>query len=186
MNAHCCCKGATDSSGTERPAEWTTDGRPKTLTFARSCLDIAGWMVPGAILSLLPKCPACLAAYIAIGTGIGLSASTAAYLRTLLVILCVASLVYLATRLAWRFRRRLAAQRNFKRLDIKIEIPALERENAGETGITEQTESSDGMIWIFQGKSGKQTDSHSSVLILPVNPFGRLSRLFRYSRLPLN
>jgi len=30
------------------------------------------------------------------------------------------------------------------------------------------------MIWIFQGKSGKQTDSRSNVLILPANPFGRL------------
>ena len=110
MSDHRCCKGAVGGSGTEPPTAWTADGRPKTLTFAWHCLDIAGWMVPGAILSLLPKCPACLAAYIAIGTEIGLSASTAAYLWTLLVILCVASLVYLATRLAWRFRCRLAAQ----------------------------------------------------------------------------
>ena len=108
MSVHRCCKGAAGSSGTEPPAAWTADGRPKALTFARRCLDIAGWMVPGAILSLLPKCPACLAAYIAIGTGIGLSASTATYLRTLLVILSVGSLAYLATRLAWRFRRRVA------------------------------------------------------------------------------
>ena len=63
-----------------------------------------------------------------------------------------------------------------------VEILAIERENATQTGTMEQTESSDGMIWIFQGKSGKQTDSHSSVLILPVKPFRRLSRLFRCSR----
>jgi hypothetical protein len=63
-----------------------------------------------------------------------------------------------------------------------VEILAIERENAAQTGTMEQTESSDGMIWIFRGKSGKQTDSRSSVLILPVRPFRRLSRLFRCSR----
>jgi len=95
VSAHRCCEGAARGLGTE----------PQSPTFARRCLDIAGWIAPGAILAILPKCPACLAAYIAIGTGIGLSVSTATYLRMLLVSLCVASLVYLAAGLAWRFRR---------------------------------------------------------------------------------
>ena len=77
-------------------------------------------------------------------------------------------------------RPNLKSSRGFFR-EI-VEILAIERENAAQTGTMEQTESSDGMIWIFQGKSGKQTDSHSSVLILPVRPFRRLSRLFRCSR----
>jgi hypothetical protein len=56
------------------------------------------WATPGLILALLPKCPLCVAAYIAIGTGIGISVSTAAYIRFGLLIFCAASLLFLVTR----------------------------------------------------------------------------------------
>jgi len=113
VNAHHCCKVAASGSGRLTIVEQPMDERPAT-NFARRCLDIAGWIVPGAILTLLPKCPACLAAYVAIGTGIGLSVSTAAYLRTLLVILCAVSLVYLATGPARRLIRSLIGRRAMK------------------------------------------------------------------------
>jgi hypothetical protein len=51
------------------------------------------------ILALLPKCPLCVAAYIAIGTGIGISVSTAAYIRFGLLTFCVVAVLVLGARL---------------------------------------------------------------------------------------
>src|ERR1051326_774522 len=65
--------------------------------------EITGWLLSGATLVMMPKCPACLAAYLALATGIGISFSTATYLRLLLLFLCLGSMGYLAAR---RFKRR--------------------------------------------------------------------------------
>jgi len=98
--SHCCAVG---EAGTAPPQ--AAIGSPRRA--ARRCCDLAGWIVPSAILALLPKCPACLAAYFAIGTGIGISMSTAMYFRLMLAMFCAASLSYLAASRG----RRLMAQR---------------------------------------------------------------------------
>ena len=55
---------------------------------------------------LLPKCPACIVAYLAIGSGIGISLATAIYLRIGLMTLCVASLAYFAVSRGRRYLTR--------------------------------------------------------------------------------
>lgn len=80
------------------------------LRVRRRSLEMTGWLVPAAILTLVPKCPVCLAVYVALGTGIGLSVTTASYLRIGLIVVCMGSIVYLGARslrraVPWSWRK---------------------------------------------------------------------------------
>ena len=61
------------------------------------------WIFPATMLALLPKCPFCVAAYVALFTGVGISVSTARWIQIIFVVVCVASFGYLLFK---RFRRR--------------------------------------------------------------------------------
>ena len=87
-----CCDDESSESVHE-----TTTVAPRRK-FARRARETAGWIVPAAGLALVPKCPACLAAYIAVGTGVGVSVPTATYVRMFLLITFGASLSYLAVK----------------------------------------------------------------------------------------
>src|SRR5216683_3976472 len=90
MSPYCCCESTVKKS--------TSDTNAVPMRFARRCHEIAGWILPTGGLVLLPKCPACLAAYVALITGVGISVSAAMYLRMLLLTLCIASIAYFAAR----------------------------------------------------------------------------------------
>ncbi len=70
-------------------------------------MSLVRWALPGMVLVLMPKCPACFAAYLALASGIGLSLPVVAFVRTALVVTSVASLAFLTMRLLCnRFRKK--------------------------------------------------------------------------------
>ena len=86
MKARQCCAGG---------------GRLRSL--AHPVPGAAASLLPGAVVALLPKCPLCLAAWLTVTTGIGVSAVTAAQVRAIIVVFW---LVALALAGAQTIRRR--------------------------------------------------------------------------------
>jgi hypothetical protein len=76
----------------------------KTPAGLRKVREILAWFLPSAMLVLMPKCPVCLEAYVTLWTGLCLSLSAAAYLRWVLLFLCVASLLGLIVKRIDRHR----------------------------------------------------------------------------------
>jgi hypothetical protein len=89
-----------------KPPKFCSGSRVGSGSNLRRAVDLVVWIIPSAILALIPKCPMCLAAYIALWTGLGLSVAAAANLRVLLIVACVISLVLVAARQTRRFITR--------------------------------------------------------------------------------
>jgi hypothetical protein len=92
----------------------TAAGKNSARRPARRTRGAAAFALPSVALALVPKCPMCIAAWLAIGGGFGISISTAAHLRTALVWLCWSVLVLLAARVAMRFRSRSIFRSGFR------------------------------------------------------------------------
>lgn len=88
MNHHHCCDGATRDDNDARSG----------LSRLRGAGEIAAWVVSSATLVLLPKCPVCLAGYLALFSSVGVSLATASYYRTSLLVMCVTALLFLAVK----------------------------------------------------------------------------------------
>lgn len=81
MNSECCCDNSMNDSRRVRNVR---------------LFGFGGSILPGAGLLLIPKCPACLAGYVAVSTGVGISLPVATYLRTVILVICIASLICFA------------------------------------------------------------------------------------------
>lgn len=62
---------------------------PHHRTWPSRARTALAWALPITTLALIPKCPACIAAYMLLFTGIGVSLPAAGALRTVLITLCV-------------------------------------------------------------------------------------------------
>jgi hypothetical protein len=92
----CCCHRNGD------------EPRPASRTRSRNFWECAGGAASIGVWVLMPKCPVCLAAYVALWTGLGLSFATAQYVRWSLLLLSATALLYLiGKRIAKRSTRQL-------------------------------------------------------------------------------
>jgi hypothetical protein len=89
-----CCHSYSSGKDNGKIKDAHVDVSPKRKNIAKRFYNVVKCVVPGAILILLPKCPICLAAWISVGTGFGISITAAGYLRATLIIVCVSSLFY--------------------------------------------------------------------------------------------
>jgi hypothetical protein len=105
VNAHRCCLVSSGGMEPNKAGERIAEGDPHRPSLVRRSLALTAKAIPVAILAVLPKCPVCLAAYVAIETGIGLSLTAATYFRLSLIVACVASLVFFLVKMT---RARIA------------------------------------------------------------------------------
>ena len=66
----------------------------RSKKFMQRCAEVIKMSIPAIVFAIIPKCPVCLAGYVALSTGIGLSITTATYIRIVLIILCILSITY--------------------------------------------------------------------------------------------
>ena len=90
----CCTAGDPGDPGESTITAPASAARASQRRFA----GFVQWALPVTILALVPKCPVCVAGYVLLFTGIGLSLPAAATIRWAIIALCVLALIMLAAR----------------------------------------------------------------------------------------
>lgn len=100
----CCCGG--DAASPAVPAPSISDAQSSWRTRIVAAFQ---WVLPVATLALVPKCPGCVAGYVLLLTGMGISFTAAATLRWSIIGLSITALAYLAFRAGRRAFTHFAA-----------------------------------------------------------------------------
>ena len=98
----CNLDAGPSSAVSNAPGPKPGDGK-RSIGLLRRAWRSIQWLFPAGLLVLMPKCPLCVAAYVALFTGIGVSVSTARWIQILMLGFCLLSLGYLVVK-RWRGR----------------------------------------------------------------------------------
>ena len=93
-----CCRAKYLRSGKSVAPSDRTTAASSSAHGLHGIGSLAGSIVSGIGLVLVPKCPICLAAYLAAGTGLAVPLPAAAHIRLLLVLLCMTLLLWWSLR----------------------------------------------------------------------------------------
>lgn len=93
MRDGCCCQQKPNAAVAER-------------SWRRAVGRAVSWIVPGVVLAVMPKCPVCVAAYVALITGCSISLATAGAIRWVVLAIVVTVLASLIVRASWTYAIR--------------------------------------------------------------------------------
>ena len=93
-----CCSSDEPAAPDIAPPESGSNATSWTRRFA----TLLQWALPVTTLTLMPKCPGCVAGYVLLLTGLGVSVTAASAMRWSLIAISIAALAYLAFRTARR------------------------------------------------------------------------------------
>lgn len=104
--AGCChCSGPPSLTPAQSGTTSATSCPFAPISHSRSAWEIAAGALSLAVWVLMPKCPVCLAAYVALWTGLGLSFGAATSIRWALLGVSSALLLFVIVRQVSRIRR---------------------------------------------------------------------------------
>jgi hypothetical protein len=79
--------------------------RAQPSEFGSALASFISVFLPSAVFLMIPKCPLCIAVYVAAGTGIGISVSTASGIRVSVAIVCICLFVLALAGSWWKLHR---------------------------------------------------------------------------------